>query len=97
MNELDENRRNIQPRSEHRILGINLKRDLTWGNNLKYREKAVIPTLRKKLGTKITHHNRLSSDLERELFRRLFFTGWGGTGGEEQTTMYGFLSNKTSK
>ena len=35
---------------------------------------------------KITHHC-LSSDLERELFRRLFFTGWGGTGGEEQTIM----------
>ena len=51
--------------------------------------------LRKKLGTKITHHNRLSSDLERELFRRLFFTGWGGTGGEKQTIMYGFPSNTT--
>ena len=51
LNELDEFGKNIAPRPEHRILGINIKRDLTWGNNLKFGEKGIIPTLRKKLGT----------------------------------------------
>ena len=50
LNAVDENGKNIQPIIEHRTLGINLKRDLTWGSNLKYGEKAVIPDLRKKLG-----------------------------------------------
>ena len=39
LNELDEFGKNIAPRPEHRILGINIKRDLTWGNNLKFGEK----------------------------------------------------------
>ena len=48
---LDENGENIRPRDEHKILGIRIKRDLTWGLYLKNGAKALIPDLSKKLGS----------------------------------------------
>ena len=36
LNAVDENGKNIQPIIERRTLGINLKRDLTWGSNLNF-------------------------------------------------------------
>ena len=48
---LDSNGERIKPKIEHKLLGTNIKRDLTWGNQLCFKEKAMIPDLRKKIGT----------------------------------------------
>ena len=40
---LDDQGNNIRPRDEHKILGIRIKKDLTWGLHLKTGEKALIP------------------------------------------------------
>ena len=48
---LDDQGNNIRPRDEHKILGIRIKKDLTWGLHLKTGKKALIPDLCKKLGS----------------------------------------------
>ena len=48
---VDKNGDNIKPISENRFLGVNVKRDLSWGNHLLHGEKAIVPDLRKKLGS----------------------------------------------
>ena len=48
---LDQDGERIRPRIEHKLLGTNVKRDLTWGNQLFYKNKSMIPDLRRKIGT----------------------------------------------
>ena len=48
---LDEHGKNIVPRNDHKLLGIRVKKDLTWGLHLKSGKKALIPDLSKKLGS----------------------------------------------
>ena len=48
---MDEHGNNIMPRTDHKLLGIRVKKDLTWGLYLKSGKKALIPDLSKKLGS----------------------------------------------
>ena len=40
----------MRPKQEVRILGANIRNNLTWGSHLKTGEKAVIPAIQKKMG-----------------------------------------------
>ena len=53
LNQRDENGEWITPRVLQKLLGSRLIIDLTWGKHLLYREKAVIPSIKKFEITKI--------------------------------------------
>ena len=62
LNVMDSDGNYIVPVAETRLLGVTIKRDLTWGQHLKYGNKALIPGLKRKLGALLLVGKYLNKD-----------------------------------